>query len=71
MTGAAGMLASAARSRYIRRMTPSARPRTMTLALGGLAAGLALLSAVATLGWARHGEQIFVGLLQAGWMTCF
>ncbi|NDV85519.1 hypothetical protein GTW51_02280 [Aurantimonas aggregata] len=46
-------------------------PRTAKFTLGGLLAGIAIVSAVATFGWARHGEQIFVAMLQSGWMTCF
>lgn len=52
-------------------MNPLAHPWTTRVALGSLIAGIALASAVATVGWARHGEQIFVGMLQSGWMTCF
>lgn len=52
-------------------MNPPLFPRTAKFALGGLLAGIAIVSAVATVGWARHGEQIFVGMLQSGWMTCF
>ncbi|MEH6718345.1 MAG: hypothetical protein V7704_05615 [Aurantimonas endophytica] len=52
-------------------MNPPAFPWRTKVALGSLAAGIAVAAAVATLGWARHGEQIFVGMLQSGWMTCF
>jgi hypothetical protein len=48
-----------------------APPWSVKMAIGGLVAGIATLSAFATVGWARHGEQIFVRMLDAGWMTCF
>jgi hypothetical protein len=52
-------------------MNLPARPWFGKMAIGGLVAGIAALSAFATVGWARHGEQIFVRMLGAGWMTCF
>ncbi len=48
-----------------------AHPWPGKIAIGGLVAGIAVVSAFATVGWARHGEQIFVRMLDAGWMTCF
>ena len=52
-------------------MNAPAHPWSAKLAIGSLVAGIALVSGLATVGWARHGEQIFLGILQSGWMTCF
>ena len=52
-------------------MNAPAHPWSAKLAIGSLVAGIALVSALATVGWAQHGEQILVGMLEAGWAICF
>ncbi|MEF2553435.1 hypothetical protein VQ042_19085 [Aurantimonas sp. A2-1-M11] len=53
------------------RLSAAAKDREAVLAIALGTVVLAIVSAGAVAGWARHGEAIFLHLLEAGWAACF
>lgn len=56
---------------YTAGMRSLAAPSGTILAAAAAFIALAGISAFAVLGWAEHGEAIFLKLAQGAWINCF